>query len=117
MVELDFVCLFVNGEVILEVCLLLFDMGGIGVVLLLGGFMQVICIVEMELLWFVLEGVGKVKKVVDFFVGVGIFVLCLVCVLNVYVLEGDVVVVVVFDWVLCKLQGLKKVMFEKCDLF
>lgn len=116
-VELDLARLSVNGEVILEVRPPLLDMGGIGVVPPPGGFTQATRTAETELSRLVLGGVGKARKVADLFAGVGTFALRLARSSNVHAVEGDAAAVTALDRALRKPLGLKKITFEKRDLF
>ncbi len=116
-VELDLARLTINGEVLLEVRPPLLDMGGVGIVAAPGGFTQATLSAEEALSELVLKGVGKVKTVADLFSGVGTFALRLARTANVHAVEGDAAAVAAFDKALRKPQGLKKVTFEKRDLF
>lgn len=116
-VELDLARLSVNGEVILEVRPPLLDMGGIGLVAAPGGFTQATRAAEEVLAELVLAGIGKAKRVADLFSGSGTFALRLARSANVHAVEGDAAAVAAFDKALRKPQGLKKVTFERRDLF
>ncbi|MEM9629996.1 MAG: TRAM domain-containing protein [Pseudomonadota bacterium] len=116
-VELDLARLAVNGEVLLEVRPPVLDMDGIGVVPASGGFTQATLAGEEALSRLVLEGVGKAKTVADLFSGIGTFALRLARTTNVHAVEGDAAAVAAFDKALRKPQGLKKVTFERRDLF
>jgi 23S rRNA (uracil1939-C5)-methyltransferase len=116
-VELDLARLSVNGEILLEVRPPLLDMGGTGLVPPPGGFTQATHAAEEALSELVLAGVGKVKTVADLFSGVGTFALRLARAANVHAVEGDSAAIAALDRSLRKPQGLKKVTFEKRDLF
>lgn len=116
-VDLDLARLSVNGEVILEVRPPLLDMGGAGVVPPPGGFTQATLMAEAELSRLVLEGAGKSKRAADLFAGTGTFALRLAQKTNVHAVEGDAGAIAALDRALRKAQGLKKVTFEKRDLF
>jgi 23S rRNA (uracil1939-C5)-methyltransferase len=116
-VELDFARLTVKGEVILEVRPPMLDMGGIGLVAAPGGFTQATHAAEETLSRLVLSGVGKTKNVADLFSGVGTFALRLAPNSNVHAVEGDATAIASLDRALRKPRGLKKVTFEKRDLF
>ena len=116
-VELDLARLSVNGEVILEVRPPLLDMAGTGLVPPPGGFTQATLAAEEVLARLVVTGVGKAKNVADLFSGSGTFALRLARQMNVHAVEGDAAAVASFDRALRKPQGLKKVTFEKRDLF
>ncbi len=109
--------LSVNGEVILEVRPPLLDMGGIGLVAAPGGFTQATLSAEQTLSRLVMAGVGKAKKVADLFSGAGTFALRLARSANVHAVEGDAAAIAGFDKALRKSQGLKKVTFERRDLY
>lgn len=116
-VELNLARLSVNGEVILEVRPPLLDMGGVGIVAAPGGFTQATQAAEEALSRLVLKGVGNVRTVADLFSGAGTFALRLAKQANVHAVEGDAAAVAAFDKALRKPRGLKKVTFEKRDLF
>ncbi|WP_298959006.1 class I SAM-dependent RNA methyltransferase [uncultured Roseibium sp.] len=116
-VELDLARLTVNGEVLLETRPPLLDMGGVGIVASPGGFTQATRSAEVALSKLVLEGIGKAKSVADLFSGVGTFALRLARGANVHAVEGDAAAISAFDKALRKPQGLKKVTFEKRDLY
>ncbi len=116
-VELDLARLSVNGEVLLEVRPPLLDMGGTGLVPPPGGFTQATLAAEEALSELVVAGVGKAKTVADLFSGVGTFALRLARAANVHAVEGDSAAIAALDRSLRKPQGLKKVTFEKRDLF
>jgi len=63
------------------------------------------------------DGIGKAKTVADLFSGVGTFALRLARQANVHAVEGDPAAIASLDRALRKPQGLKKVTFEKRDLF
>jgi len=116
-VELGLARLSVNGEVLLEIRPPMLDMGGIGLVAAPGGFTQATLAAEEALSRLVLEGVGEARTVADLFSGVGTFALRLARHANVHAVEGDAAAVAAFDKALRKPQGLKKVTFERRDLF
>ncbi|WP_305984256.1 class I SAM-dependent RNA methyltransferase [Roseibium sp. MMSF_3544] len=116
-VELDLARLSVNGEVLLEIRPPMLDMGGIGLVAAPGGFTQATLAAEEALSRLVLAGVGEARTVADLFSGVGTFALRLARHANVHAVEGDAAAVAAFDKALRKPQGLKKVTFERRDLF
>ncbi|QFT33556.1 23S rRNA (uracil(1939)-C(5))-methyltransferase RlmD [Labrenzia sp. THAF82] len=116
-VELDLARLTVNGEILLETRPPLLDMGGVGIVASPGGFTQATRSAEVALSKLVLEGIGNTKSVADLFSGVGTFALRLARVANVHAVEGDAAAISAFDKALRKPQGLKKVTFEKRDLY
>ncbi|MCV0427094.1 MAG: class I SAM-dependent RNA methyltransferase [Roseibium sp.] len=116
-VKLDLARLSVNGEVLLEVRPPVLDMDGIGVVPAAGGFAQATLAGEEVLSKLVLDGVGKAKNVADLFSGIGTFAFRLARFANVHAVEGDAAAVAAFDKALRKPQGLKKVTFERRDLF
>ncbi|WP_422019220.1 class I SAM-dependent RNA methyltransferase [Roseibium sp.] len=116
-VELDLARLSVNGEILLEVRPPLLDMGGTGLVPPPGGFTQATHAAEEALSELVAAGVGKIKTVADLFSGVGTFALRLARAANVHAVEGDPAAIAALDRFLRKPQGLKKVTFEKRDLF
>ncbi|MCX2723715.1 class I SAM-dependent RNA methyltransferase [Roseibium salinum] len=116
-VELGFARLSVNGEVLLEVRPPMLDMNGIGIVPAPGGFVQATLAAEEALSRLVLAGVGKAKTVADLFSGAGTFALRLGAIANVHAVEGDAGAVAAFDKALRRAQGLKKVTFERRDLF
>ncbi|WP_415717875.1 class I SAM-dependent RNA methyltransferase [Roseibium sp.] len=116
-VELDLARLSVNGEVLLEIRPPVLDMDGIGVVAAPGGFTQATKSAEETLCRLVLEGIGKAKTVADLFAGAGTFALRLAKHSNVHAVEGDAAAIAALDRALRKPQGLKKVTFEKRDLF
>ncbi len=116
-IDLGLARLSVNGEVILEARPPLLDMDGIGVVPPPGGFTQATIAAEQTLSRLVLEGVGKAKRLADLFSGIGTFALRLAQIANVHAVEGDAAALAAFDQALRKARGLKKVTFEKRDLF
>lgn len=116
-VEHDFARLTVNGEIILEVRPPVLDIGGVGLVAAPGGFTQATRTAEETLADLVLKGVGAAKNVADLFAGVGTFALRLAKGSNVHAVEGDATAIAALDKALRKPQGLKKVTFERRDLF
>lgn len=116
-VELDLARLSVNGEILLEVRAPWLDMDGIGVVPAPGGFTQATLAAEDALSRLVLDGVGKARTVADLFCGVGTFALRLAKRANVHAVEGDAAAISALDKALRRPQGLKKVTFERRDLF
>ncbi|MEO0980420.1 MAG: class I SAM-dependent RNA methyltransferase [Pseudomonadota bacterium] len=116
-IELDLARLTINGEVLLEVRPPMLDMDGIGLSAAPGGFTQATLAAEAALSDIVLKGVGKARSVADLFSGAGTFALRLARQANVHAVEGDAAAVAAFDKALRKPQGLKKVSFERRDLF
>lgn len=116
-VELDLARLSVNGEVLLEVRPPLLDMGGAAVKPAPGGFTQATLEGEETLSRLVLDGVGKARTVADLFSGIGTFALRLARSANVHAVEGDAAAIAAFDQALRMPKGLKKVTFERRDLF
>lgn len=116
-IELDLARLSINGEVLLEVRPPMLDMGGIGLSAAPGGFTQATLAAEDALSGLVLEAVGKARTVADLFSGAGTFALRLARQANVHAVEGDAAAIAAFDKALRKSQGLKKVSFERRDLF
>ena len=92
-------------------------MDGIGVVPAPGGFTQATLAAEDALSRLVLDGVGKARTVADLFCGVGTFALRLAKRANVHAVEGDAAAISALDKALRRPQGLKKVTFERRDLF
>ncbi len=116
-VELGLARLTINGETLLEARPPMLDMGGVGLVPAPGGFTQATLSAEETLSDLVVYGVGKAKRVADLFAGVGTFALRLARQSNVHAVEGDKAAIASLDRTLRKPQGLKKVTFEKRDLF
>lgn len=116
-IELGLARLTVNGEVLLEVRPPVLDMGGIGIVPAPGGFTQATLAAENALADLVLKGIGKAKSVADLFSGVGTFALRIARQANVHAVEGDAAAIAAFDKALRKPSGLKKVTYERRDLF
>jgi len=116
-IELDLARLSINGEVLLEVRPPMLDMDGIGLSAAPGGFTQATLAAEDALSKRVLEAVGKAKTVADLFSGAGTFALRLARQANVHAVEGDAAAIAAFDKALRKPRGLKKVSFERRDLF
>ncbi|WP_420335974.1 class I SAM-dependent RNA methyltransferase [Roseibium sp.] len=116
-IELDLARLSINGEVLLEVRPPMLDMDGIGLSAAPGGFTQATLAAEDALSKRVLEAVGKAKTVADLFSGAGTFALRLARQANVHAVEGDAAAIAAFDKALRKPQGLKKVSYERRDLF
>lgn len=116
-VELGLARVTINDEILLEVRPPLLDMGGAGLLPPPGGFTQATLTAEDTLSKLVLDGVGKTKTVADLFSGVGTFALRLARQSNVHAVEGDAAAIASLDRALRKPQGLKKVTFEKRDLF
>ncbi|MBG6162358.1 23S rRNA (uracil1939-C5)-methyltransferase [Labrenzia sp. EL_195] len=116
-IELDLARLSVNGEILLEVRAPVLDMDGIDVVPAPGGFTQATHAAEDALSRLVLDGVGKARTVADLFCGVGTFALRLARQANVHAVEGDAAAIAALDRALRRPQGLKKVTFERRDLF
>ncbi|MET1414107.1 class I SAM-dependent RNA methyltransferase [Roseibium sp. HPY-6] len=116
-VELDLARLSVNGEVLLEIRPPRLDMNGVGLTVAPGGFTQATQAGEEALSLLVCEGVGKAKTVADLFSGVGTFAFRLARQANVHAVEGDVGAMAAFDKALRNARGLKKVTFERRDLF
>ncbi|MTI05180.1 class I SAM-dependent RNA methyltransferase [Roseibium denhamense] len=115
--DLGLARLSVNGEILLEIRPPLLDMGGTGIVPPPGGFTQATVAAEEALAQLVVQGAGKSKWVADLFSGIGTFALRLARVANVHAVEGDAAAIAAFDRALRKPQGLKKVTFERRDLF
>lgn len=116
-VELDLARLSVNGEVLLEIRPPVLDMNGVGLAAAPGGFTQATLAGEEILSGIVRDGIGKAKTVADLFSGVGTFAFRLARQTNVHAVEGDAGAVAAFDKALRNARGLKKVTFERRDLF
>ena len=116
-IDLDLARLSVNGEVLLEVRPPVLDMGGIAVVPPPGAFTQATRAAEDVLSDLVLAETRPAKTIADLFSGVGTFALRLAHHANVHAVEGDAAALKAFDTALRRAQGLKKVTFERRDLF
>lgn len=116
-IELNLARLSINGEVLLEVRPPMLDMDGIGLSVAPGGFTQATLAAEAALSDIVLKGIGRARSVADLFSGAGTFALRLARQANVHAVEGEAAAVAAFDKALRKPRGLKKVTFERRDLF
>ncbi|MBS8261239.1 class I SAM-dependent RNA methyltransferase [Roseibium polysiphoniae] len=116
-VELGLARLTINGETLLEARPPALDMGGLTVVPPPAGFTQATLQAEAALCDLVLEGLGKSKKVTDLFAGVGTFALRIAKSASVHAVEGDAAANKALDKALRVPRGLKKVTFERRDLF
>ncbi len=116
-VELGLARLTINGETLLEARPPALDMGGLTVVPPPAGFTQATLQAEEALCNLVLEGLGKSKKVADLFAGVGTFALRIAKSASVHAVEGDAAANKALDKALRVPRGLKKVTFERRDLF
>ncbi|MEP3302929.1 MAG: RNA methyltransferase, partial [Roseibium sp.] len=116
-VELGLARLTINGETLLEARPPVLDMGGLTVVPPPAGFTQATLQAEEALCALVLDGLGKSKKVADLFAGVGTFALRIAKNASVHAVEGDAAANKALDKALRVPRGLKKVTFERRDLF
>ena len=116
-IEMDLARLSVNGEVLLEVRPPMLVMEGVGVVPPPGAFSQATLAGEEALCRLVLDGVGRAKTVADLFSGIGTFALRLAKRANVHAVESDANAIAAFDKAIRNAHGLKKVSFERRDLF
>lgn len=115
--ELNLARLTVNGETLLEARPPTLNMGGTILVPPPGGFTQATLDGEKALCDLVLEGIGKAKKAADLFAGIGTFALRLAKSSSVHAVENDAAALQALDKALRTPKGLKKVTFERRDLF
>jgi 23S rRNA (uracil1939-C5)-methyltransferase len=106
-----------NGEIVIEPHKPLLDFGGARVVLPPGGFTQATQEAEEHMAALAVAHVGKAKKVVDLFSGVGTFALRLARASSVLAVEADEKAVKSLDFAARNTQGLKPLTVERRDLF
>jgi 23S rRNA (uracil1939-C5)-methyltransferase len=106
-----------NGEIVIEPHKPLLDFAGARVVLPPGGFTQATHEAEEHMAALAIAHIGKAKKVVDLFSGVGTFALRLARASSVLAVESDEKAVKSLDFAARNTQGLKPVTAERRDLF
>lgn len=107
----------VNGEIIIEREKPLLDFGPVAVEIPPGGFLQATADAEDMLGRLVLEGLGRTKRAVDLFAGVGTFTFRMAEKMNVHAVEHDRAALRALDRAVRQATGLKTVSHEERDLF
>lgn len=106
-----------NGEIVIEPHKPLLDFDGARVVLPPGGFTQATLEAEAHMAELAIAHIGKAKKVVDLFSGVGTFALRIARKASVFAVESDEKAIKALDQGARMTQGLKPVSIERRDLF
>lgn len=106
----------VEGEIVVEPHKPLLDIGGVSVILPPGSFMQASVRAEEAMAALVTAHLGKSKRVIDLFSGVGTFALRLARKSAVHAVEFDAPAVAALDHAARHAQGLKPVTTERRDL-
>ncbi len=115
--DAGFARLSLNGEILVEARAPELLMDGVPVVPPPAGFIQATQAAEETLARLVVEGVGKSKKVIDLFAGVGTFTLPLARKATVHAVEGDKGALAALDRALRRAQGRKTISHERRDLY
>lgn len=106
-----------HGETVIERRAPLIDMDGAKVAPPAGGFLQATELGEQTLARLVMAGIGKAKRVVDLFSGVGTFTLRLARVAEVLAVEQEGAALNALERAAHHTQGLRTVNTERRDLF
>lgn len=107
----------IEGEIIVEPHKPLLDIGGVSTVLPPGSFTQATMRAEETMAALVMAHLGKSKRVVDLFSGIGTFALRLARKSAVHAVEFDAPALAALDHAARHAQGLKPVTIERRDLF
>jgi 23S rRNA (uracil1939-C5)-methyltransferase len=107
----------VAGEIVVEPQKPLVEIGGVSVVLPPGSFTQATLRAEETMATLVTGHLGRCKRVVDLFSGIGTFALRLARKNAVHAVEFDAPAVAALDYAARHAQGLKPVTVERRDLF
>jgi 23S rRNA (uracil1939-C5)-methyltransferase len=107
----------IDGEIVVEPHKPLLDIGGVSVVLPPGSFTQATVRAEEAMAALVTAHLGKSKRVVDLFSGIGTFALRLARKSAVHAVEFDAPALAALDHAARHAQGLKPVGVERRDLF
>jgi 23S rRNA (uracil1939-C5)-methyltransferase len=105
------------GEILVEPFKPIVEFGGVPVVLPPGSFLQATMRAENTMAELVTGHVGKAKRVVDLFAGIGTFSLRLARASAVHAVEFDAPALAALDHAARNMQGLKPVTAERRDLF
>ncbi|NVK35490.1 MAG: class I SAM-dependent RNA methyltransferase [Rhodobacteraceae bacterium] len=115
--ELDLARLTINGETLLQVRQPVLKMGDLSVLPPPAGFTQATAAAEQKLSSLILDNIGNAKRVADLFAGIGTFALRMAHKASVHAVEGNAPALAALDQALRVPRGLKKVTYEKRDLF
>lgn len=107
----------VEGEIIVELHKPMLDIAGVSAVLPPGSFTQATMRAEEAMAALVMAHLGKSKRVVDLFAGIGTFALRLARKSAVHAVEFDAPALAGLDHAARHAQGLKPVSIERRDLF
>jgi 23S rRNA (uracil1939-C5)-methyltransferase len=106
-----------GSEILVEPQKPIVDFGGVPVVVPPGGFMQATVQAEIAMAELVAGHIGKSKRIVDLFAGIGTFALRLARKSAVHAVEFDAPALAALDHAARNAQGLKPVSVERRDLF
>lgn len=115
--ELGLARLSVGGETLIEVRPPMLEIAGVPVVPPPGGFVQAARAAELALAERVVAGIGKARKVVDLFSGLGTFTLPIAATAAVHAVDGEAPALAALERALRGRTGLKKITTERRDLF
>lgn len=115
--EIGLARLAVKGEIVIEARAPVLMIGKIAVVPPPGGFTQASAVAEEELARLTLDALGPSKKAADLFAGIGTFTFRMAPLMSVHAVEADAAAIAALDKASRVPSGLKKLTFERRDLF
>jgi 23S rRNA (uracil1939-C5)-methyltransferase len=109
--------LAVNGDIVMERIAPSLTLGGAAVTPPPGAFVQAVAEAEAAMTTLVVTGVGKAKRVVDLFCGVGTFTFALARAARMLAVDGDARAIEALTAAARRVQGLKPIETRVRDLF